>query len=314
MLGGIVFAQAGYYAVFGMTFALVAVDIVLRLLMIEVKVAANYATDENLARETDAPVAADVKHEEIPTEILAVAEDTKIARRLPSMVTLLRSPRLLSALFGCLVQAILYTSFDGVLPIYVNHIFGWNSLGAGLIFLNLCIPSLFEPIVGAMSDKYGVRWLATAGFVLSLPGFVLLRFVTYNSLGQKVLLCALLVFIGFSVSLVIPPLLAEITMTVEAKEKESPGIFGKRGAYAQAYALFNMAFAAGTMIGPIWAGFVVQSAGWGTMGWTLGLLSILTAVPTVSDSQLHYSRILANSIQFIWAGGRFRLKGSEQEG
>ena len=47
----------------------------------------------------------------------------------------------------------------------------------------------------------------------------------------------------------------------------------------QAYALFNMAYAAGTLIGPLWAGFVHQEAGWGTMAWSLALLSAVTAVP-----------------------------------
>jgi hypothetical protein len=32
-------------------------------------------------------------------------------------------------------------------------------------------------------------------------------------------------------------------------------------------------------VGPIWAGFVRERAGWGTMTWTLALLSGLTAVP-----------------------------------
>ena len=39
VLGGLVFAKAGYYAVFGMTFGLLAFDIVLRGVMIERKVA-----------------------------------------------------------------------------------------------------------------------------------------------------------------------------------------------------------------------------------------------------------------------------------
>ena len=98
-------------------------------------------------------------------------------------------------------------------------------------------------------------------------------------MGQKVLLCALLSLIGLTLTLVMPPLMAEITYVVEAKEKAYPGRYGSNGAYAQAYGLFVTAFAAGTMIGPTWAGYVRDSAGWATMSWTLGLFSFAAAVP-----------------------------------
>jgi MFS family permease len=65
---------------------------------------------------------------------------------------------------------------------------------------------------------------------------------------------------------------------VEAKEKEL-GIFGKGRPYAQAYGLYSSSFAGGAVIGPIWAGFMEQGVGWGTMTWSLALLSGLTAVP-----------------------------------
>ncbi len=110
---------------------------------------------------------------------------------------------------------------------------------------------------------------------------MLLRFVTHNSLKQIVLLCALLALIGCSLTLLIAPLMAEIAHVVAEKEAGNPSAFGGRGAYAQAYGLYNCAFAAGTLIGPIWGGFMLSNLGWGTMSWTLGLLSIVTAVPTM---------------------------------
>ena len=73
--------------------------------------------------------------------------------------------------------------------------------------------------------------------------------------------------------------MAEITYAVEAKEKADPGRFGTTGAYAQAYGLFVTAFAAGSLIGPIWAGYVEDAAGWGTMTWSLGLFSLAGAIP-----------------------------------
>lgn len=92
--------------------------------------------------------------------------------------------------------------------------------------------------------------------------------------------------------------MAEITYVVDAKEKKNPGIFGKTGAYAQAYGLFVMSYAAGTLIGPLWGGLVNSSAGWATMTWTLGLLSASGAVPAL-----------------IWTGGlitRMNAKSADE--
>lgn len=72
----------------------------------------------------------------------------------------------------------------------------------------------------------------------------------------------------------------EIVRCVEEKTKLSPGKFGRNGSFGQAYGLTNFCFAAGVMVGPIWAGFIYQQAGWGTMAWSLGLVSALGAIPT----------------------------------
>ena len=87
------------------------------------------------------------------------------------------------------------------------------------------------------------------------------------------LLCVLLVLLGIASALVLMPTVSEFTLVVAAKERREPGVFGEKGAYAQAYGLFNMAYAAGTMIGPLWGGLVVDGAGWGTMVWSLAVLS-----------------------------------------
>lgn len=93
-----------------------------------------------------------------------------------------------------------------------------------------------------------------------------------------------------------PPIMVEITYVVEQKEKKNPGLFGTKGAYAQAYGLFNFAWAMGCLIGPIWAGYVKESAGWGTMSWSLALLALVTSVPAG-----------------IWTGGSIFTKGKRRE-
>lgn len=78
---------------------------------------------------------------------------------------------------------------------------------------------------------------------------------------------------------------AEVSGTVKAMAIAQPTVFGPSGAYAQAYALYNMSYAGAMIVGPVWAGFIKESQGWGTMCWSLGILSAVSAVPTVGSCQ-----------------------------
>jgi MFS family permease len=309
LLGGVVFDHAGYNAVFGMAYALIGLDIILRLLLVEKKVAVRWLPDtseqspaaandelsegtisndaptgQNSDPEKSAPVAA--------SQPEACASEFRQRRRdrLPPVLSLLYSRRLWAALVCSLLQAALFTSFDSVLTIHAANIFGWSSTGAGLLFLPLVIPGFLAPLFGWLSDKFGGRYFVAVGFLCACPLLICLRFVDENTIKDKVLLCALLAVTGLFLALTFPPIMAEISSVVEAKEKSMlarghPG-FGKGGAYAQAYALFNVAFAGGCMAGPLVAGFIVEDKGWDTMAWVLGLISAVAAVPA-----------------FLWLGG-----------
>jgi MFS family permease len=135
--------------------------------------------------------------------------------------------------------------------------------------------------VGRVADKYGPRWLIVLGFLACLTSLVLLRLVTHGSIQQTVLLCSLLTLLGISLTLVMTPLMTEITCVVRAKKERYPSIFGKIGVYGQVNGLCSCFFAGGALIGPVWAGFLEERSGWGTLTWTLGLISGLTAIPVL---------------------------------
>ena len=168
----------------------------------------------------------------------------------------------------------------------MNQTFGWEALGAGLIFLATSTTSLLEPYFGHLSDKYGTRYFAVAAFALSVPPYLLLRLVEYDSRGQKILLVILLSLIGTCWSLGMTPLTAEISKILDEFERTRPGIFGARGASAQAFGLTNVAFAAGSMVGPIWGGYMKDAIGWGNMTSSIALLSAVTVIPLVSSPKL----------------------------
>lgn len=116
--------------------------------------------------------------------------------RMPTTVILLKSPRLLTAIYGVFVQVAVLSSFDTILPLFVKQTFGWNSFQAGMIFLTVAIPALAGPLAGRLSDRYGPRWIAISGFLLTAPTLVLLRLINKHDITHVLLLCGLLILIG----------------------------------------------------------------------------------------------------------------------
>ncbi|KAJ8120711.1 hypothetical protein O1611_g10294 [Lasiodiplodia mahajangana] len=304
VIGGVVYNRAGYHAVFYVAFGVVGLDVALRLLMIEKKVARQWIKEP----ETESPQVdvektspANPMEDKPPmnsttisnTEAPAIEPGTNASGRDENsntsntdegkhrgrpIIALLKSARLLAALYGILVESGILIGFDAVLALFVRGLFGWNSTAVAVLFLALFLPGFVAPLAGWLSDRYGAKWPSFAGFVATVPVLISLRFVTENTLQHKALLAVLLALAGITLPFSMTPLMAEISYVIEAKEAENPGIFGEKGIYGLAYGLFNCAFALGGIVGPIWAGYVVESAGWGTLTWNFALWSASAAV------------------------------------
>lgn len=230
LLGGIVYRHAGYDAVVALMVALVALDILLRCLMIEKKIArqwqevtppkptsSTFLRDQNTVSidngtfdssdsvhnghtravrsisrtEDECAKFTSEEHSLLPKSIPL---DGK--QNLPPLYHLISSPRILADIGAVLITYILLASFDSDLALFVKQTFRWNAAGAGLIYLTIALPSLLSPIVGRLSDKFGARWIIAAGFTINFVCVILLRLVTMNSMSQIVLLCVLMTIIG----------------------------------------------------------------------------------------------------------------------
>ena len=297
LLGGVIYAQGGYYAVFGLMFAMLGVDAVLRLIMIEKRVAQKWLEAEavqpdtpNDCHESDSPASLTPCPEPSDTSCTmtgngdettdgAAPSSQILHHQLPPTLRLLLSFRMLVGLTGGLLQSSLNVAFDSTLPLIVNALFGWQQTGQGLIFIAILLPSLLQPVFGAITDRYqqGRRLLAAGGCVLATPAYVLLLLVTQDTLSQKALLCFLLMIIGLAMAIAMPAIIAEIGATVADAEKNDPQAI-KGSVIATGWSLVNAAYAAGCLIGPLYAGFIRNEAGWQTMTWCLGLLSAVTGM------------------------------------
>ncbi|KAJ5120528.1 uncharacterized protein N7515_009916 [Penicillium bovifimosum] len=299
-LGGIVYEKAGFYPVFIMALGVVFVNLVLILLMIDKKTAAQFEGQTGI---TQCPSTLDQSQRklciangkrrlssvedgppDITTPLIShCREMPDVARIDPSWWTVvggfLRDQRVFAALYGCLINTILVTAMDAVLPIFVKQTFHWVSGATGAMFLNLTLPSLIAPFIGLISDKYGVRFISTIGFTCSAVAVVLLSFIEGDDSTSKVMACVLLSFVGIGLNTSLAPLVTEIPRIVEAIQVKQPEIYGGKSTVTEGYMLLDAVFGAGTVFGPLLSELVFDMYGWTACTALLGLLSLSAIVP-----------------------------------
>ncbi|CAL8582856.1 hypothetical protein XPA_008500 [Xanthoria parietina] len=316
LLGGVVYDRGGYFGVYYMAFALIIVDIILRTVMIEKKVACKWekqdqatvvsgsserekATSSGQQQDSWLPNQDSVLHltlsenkvakrwdsgdglrpeAPLPTDNGSVAPESKRISPTSNATTIVEEPEpspdsntppecpspVESSSAATPKEArtrppvvVLLSSRRLLSALYSSSLLWWERSRTGTDH----------------DCRHRLAFSSPRRFL------VLLRLVSHGGRAQVVILCVLLACLGVALTIVMTPLLAEVAYILEAKEQHHPGLFGQKGAYAQAYGLFNMAFAGGMLVGPLWAGAVVDKQGWGTMCLTLGILSVVSAIP-----------------------------------
>lgn len=140
VLGGLLYDRHGYYAAFSLAFALIGFDLVLRIILVEKKIAVRYNAAPSTVAEEE--TGQSVKLTQLsppegtqesteptpstPSPVLAVRES-----KVPPVIRILKYPRLLVALFLSFVQALILSAFDATLPLYLNSLFGFTALESG---------------------------------------------------------------------------------------------------------------------------------------------------------------------------------------
>ncbi|KAK6837167.1 hypothetical protein RU639_001384 [Aspergillus parasiticus] len=275
LLGGVLYEHGGYYAPFGLAFGLLVLDFIFRLMMVDSRAIVEHSNSGHPSTSdeenwTDKSIL-DKKQTIVESRVPEPLHDN--SRSGGSTLILLRSPRMLTALLVYLIISTSMTSFDSVLPLFVQNTFAWAQTAQGLIFICLMVPQVMSPLYGYTIDRWPRlrRYQAALALLSAVPILVCFRYVALNTLQDKVLLCALLTLLGTCFAILEPPIMVEMSCIVEELQSQQPGIFGKGGATAFAYGLSNCAFAAGAMAGPFLGGWVWDAYGWATMGWVLAL-------------------------------------------
>ena len=319
MLGGILYHHFGYFAVFTSAYALVGLDFLFRVFMVTEKDCEpessiintddrsnrSYGTMSNNAVERGTTPPEEPHGAVSPSEsssslrtssISSLAESTTSTESpLPPayidstqkppnpqshpIVILLTSSRMLAALMGDFIQSLILTGLESILPLRIKTLFDYNSMQVALVFLSLSLAAFVGPAVGHISDRIGAKIVVCLGFVYAAPLLILLRLVDHDGKTEVALLCCLLLLLGIALNMILTPVWSEVTYLVDDKMAEEPGIFGSKGAYAQAFGLMNVAYAVGSLVGPLMGGLLVETVGWNDLTLATGILCALCMLP-----------------------------------
>ncbi|EPS40989.1 hypothetical protein H072_5159 [Dactylellina haptotyla CBS 200.50] len=269
-VSGFIYDRFGYDMVFICMVVMVIFDIVLRILIIEKKDAVKWVLKETDPNDPRRPLLPPVND----------GPNFDLQPHAHPIITLCKSPRLVTAVFISFVEAIIMTSFETVLPLHTKETFGYTSTLAGLSFAVVVFGDFFSTYAGRLSDRIGATPCVVTGCITMAITLFLCRYTDSPSTESQVLLWVLLLAVGLSHCLVFVPAYSEMSLVVEEIEKEKPGVFGPYGAFAQSYGLGNLAYAAGTTVGPLWSGFMRHSLGWGWLTFALAVFSLLAAIPS----------------------------------
>ncbi|KAL4910461.1 major facilitator superfamily domain-containing protein [Aspergillus multicolor] len=167
LLGGIIYDKAGYQNVFRMAFALVGLDLLMRIALIEKSVAAKWIRENPSSRSAADPIIsssagagyrtfADVQETDAESGETTLTDGQSLSReqgqednKPPTLLQIAKQRRVVISSFGLLVQGLLFSAFDATIPIFVEKTFNWTPLGAGLAFLPSALTALLEPFFGA---------------------------------------------------------------------------------------------------------------------------------------------------------------------
>ncbi|KAL8805544.1 MAG: hypothetical protein Q9182_001913 [Xanthomendoza sp. 2 TL-2023] len=291
VLGGVVYKKTGYSGVFGMGGALLAIDFIMRLLLIEKKTAAKWqkhdgrSSENGEEQEGDPPVEEGEDGDEQEPLLQKKEEDgykvpdgqPKVVRSFP-ILYILKDPRLLTALLLAFNQATLLSAFDATIPTEADQLFGFDSLNSGLLFIALVLPYLLlGPVAGWLVDRYGPKPAAVLGFGYLVPVLVLFRLARPGGKSQIVVFCALLALCGIGLAAIGSPSIVEASYVVTQYDKANPGFFGEQGPYAQLYGFNSMVFSLGLTVGPLISGGLRDRIGYGNMNAVIAALCLVTA-------------------------------------
>ncbi|KNE90956.1 hypothetical protein PSTG_15597 [Puccinia striiformis f. sp. tritici PST-78] len=295
-IGGLVYTKLGYYPVYYLAGALLSVDILLRILVIDKEEAMNFIdcvsvgtqgsareTDERsrLLSSTENSQSNELHQRRMRDEESSGSKSNTIQTGSPDhfcpILTILYDPRLLAATFVTFTHACFVGMFNATLPIHVQTVFGMSSLESGLLFIAIELPYIFcGPAIGWYVDHAGPRGPASIGSLVLVPSLFFLRFP--KAVQDLPFLIILLAFNGTGLSAASSSAFVQANKIGRERHLENPRLFGIKGPYGQLYALNNILYSLGMTVGPLLAGALSNRFGYGNAMAVMSLQALLAAI------------------------------------
>ncbi|KAF9150932.1 hypothetical protein BG015_007236 [Linnemannia schmuckeri] len=258
-LGGILYERGGYQAPFIFCCAITLIDFVARALIIEER--------EEIVK----ALRVQGKREEAIEEVAEVVATRKNQRmeESTSFWKLIKNKRLLACVIVTACISFVLSGAEPTVPLYLASAFDLTSERIGLVFMAFSLPTLTAPIAGALSDKFGAKIMCVIAIILCGTSVILIG-VFQQSLSMIIFLFTVT---GTTGTAILTPVLGEISGVVRTT--------GDGDGFARAYAMFNMAFSIGVLVGPVICGIVYERLGFRAISLTMSG-SLFLGLPVVA--------------------------------
>ncbi|KIA75934.1 hypothetical protein HK57_00246 [Aspergillus ustus] len=280
-VAGTVLELAGYWTAWSIPLGLLALDLVMRSVMIEsskqpsnndVPSPANSSEGEETALlgDDDANQASSLGSISPPPEI----ETSPILSKPPAprrnfYLIMFSDARILVGLTNTILSSALLASFDTTLTLHLRDAFGWGSLEAGMMFFSLQLPfMILGPIAGWIRDRVGLRYPTTIGWAILAPVMWLIGVPGGGVFPSDSVMNTVEMYVGTIVALgVVAPFVRgagylQLSLVLKDLESNDPEIFGQHGGGNRVFALQDIALSLGLMVGPLISGSLTQLVGY----------------------------------------------------
>ncbi|KAG6113294.1 hypothetical protein E4U14_001771 [Claviceps sp. LM454 group G7] len=307
MASGILLPLIGYWATWCVPIGILAMDLIMRLVMIENKQGLGQQSKKNGPQDLEETDTGDVTDVNEQTALLGDAlcdnrdeprSDARQSEPCPETTTstenfytfVFTNGRALTAVACHSTMAVILLSLDTTLPLHAYRTFGWGTAEVSLMFLFLQLPSLLlATLMGMIKDRSGTR-LPTGMGLLVMAVFLWLlgaagedgpRFLSTHGKSQIMTIMSL-IGIGTARTLVSGSAILEITNVVKDAQSEKPHRFGPNGKLSSGYSITNFFWNTGMLIGPILSGELTRTVGYYYMNTVIGALCCIVGVLVLS--------------------------------
>ncbi|KAG0365907.1 hypothetical protein BGZ54_006059 [Gamsiella multidivaricata] len=273
-LGGILYERGGYQAPFIFCCIITMIDFGCRALIIEER-------EEIVRTLREKGMRNEASEEE--AEVVAIRRQERLEES-TSFWKLVKNKRLLGCIIVTACNAFVFSGAEPTVPLHLASTFNLTSERIGLVFMAFSLPTLTAPLSGALSDKIGAKVICSVSLIICACSIAAAGFYQH-SLSMIVIL---FVVIGMSGTAVLTPVLGELSAVVRTT--------GTGDGFARAYAMFNMAFSIGVLIGPVVSGIVYEHFGFTALSLTmagvlvLGIPIVLTCLGGAEQKKLDLAK------------------------